>query len=106
MSTLEWWRRWFRSLAIFDPAVQRIDKTPQEIAQQIDSILYSNLSPAEMLIRLSPFVAVGEHARLFVKRTGIQPRWCGFTCGPYPTDYSVPGCGLEFVMDDLYKIHI
>lgn len=105
MRTLAWWLRWFRSLPIFDPPTTRIAKSVDEIARDIDAILYSDLSCDEMLKRLAPYAAVGEHARLFVKRTGIHPAMA-FCIGPYPTDYFVPGCGLEFVMDDLFQIHI
>lgn len=105
MRTLAWWSRWYRSLPLFDPPATRIDKPPAEIARDIDAILYGESGAEGMLAALRPYVAVGEHARLFVKRTGLQPR-CGFVCGPYPTDYGVPGCGLELVLDDLYVVHI
>ena len=105
MKTLAWWSQWFRGLPIFDPPTTRLPKTPDEIARDIDAILYSDLTNEQMLQALSPYVQLGEHVRLFVKRTGLQVI-NDFVCGPYPTDYCVSGCGLEFVMDDLLRIHI
>lgn len=100
-----WWSRWFKTLPFFDPPTKRIPKTSEEIAREIDAILYSEQTPEEMLEALKPLVAIGEHARLFIKRTGLTPL-LSFQIGPYPTDYWIPPSGLELVMDDLFIVHI
>ena len=71
--------------------------TPDQIAAEIDAIIYTARPKEDILRDLARFVQPGDRVNEFRERTGLA--FSGFGTGPGVMHYSAMACGLALVAD-------
>ncbi len=79
--------------------------SPSNVAREIDSIIYSDLSKDQMLEKLKQFVSVMDSYTDFRKKTGLENTFgSGSSYGVMERHFR--GCGLIVVTDPDEKIRV